>query len=56
MKEFQDSLHSLLSWYLDVRSKTIDAEGEHRSYALANHIASGYLVLENNKLNLRFGK
>jgi hypothetical protein len=52
MNNFQNSLHSLLSWYLDVRSKTIDVEGEHRSHALANHIASGYRVLDINKLNL----
>lgn len=40
--QFQDSLHGLLSWFLDVRSLTIDQEGEHRARALAEHLACCY--------------
>ena len=42
---FQNSLHGLLTWFLDPRSQTLDKEGAHRPAALASHIASGYREL-----------
>ena len=45
MFDFQNSLHAMLSWFLDVRSKLIDGEGEHRAPAIASHIASSYRIL-----------
>jgi hypothetical protein len=39
---FQDSLHGVLSWFLDDRSTTIDQEGEHRPAAIARHLACCY--------------
>lgn len=42
---FQNSLHGLLTWFLDPRSLTLDKEGAHRPAALASHIASGYREL-----------
>jgi hypothetical protein len=37
---FQDSIHGMLTWFLDVRSELIDLEGEHRAFAIASHIAN----------------
>ncbi len=33
---FQNSLHGLLTWFLDPRSLTLDGEGAHRPAALAS--------------------
>ena len=42
---FQNSLHGLLTWFLDPRSLTLDGEGAHRPAALASHIAASYREL-----------
>lgn len=42
---FQDSLHGMLSWFLDFRSMILDREGEHRPEAMARHIACCYREL-----------
>lgn len=39
---YQDKLRNLLAWFLDVRSKLLDSEGEHRPWELADHIACDY--------------
>jgi len=38
----QDSLHGLLTWFLDVRSHGLDREGEHRPAVIAAHLACCY--------------
>ncbi len=43
--KFCADLRGTLSWYLDVRSKTLDLEGEHRVRAIGQHIASSYGVI-----------
>ena len=40
--QLQDSLHDLLTWFLDVRSRVLDQEGEHRPAAVAAHLACSY--------------
>ena len=45
MKAFQNSQHSMLNWFLGVRSELIDLEGSHRALAIASRIACGYQVL-----------
>jgi hypothetical protein len=42
----QDSLHGLLTWFLDVRSHGLDLEGEHRPAAIAAHLACSYEAWE----------
>jgi hypothetical protein len=42
---FQNSIHGMLSWFLDVRSNLIDGEGGHRAPAIAGHIANCHRVL-----------
>jgi hypothetical protein len=44
--QLQDSLHDLLSWFLDPRSRVLDQEGEHRPAALAGHLACSVRALE----------
>lgn len=39
LDRFQDSTHALLNWFLDIRSETLDIEGEHRALELASHIS-----------------
>jgi hypothetical protein len=41
----QFELNRLLNWFLDVRSKTLDIEGEHRALELASVIAAMATVL-----------
>lgn len=43
--KFQNSIHGLLSWFLDPRSMALDQEGDHRPAAIANHIAACYREL-----------
>lgn len=40
--KLQDSLHGLLTWFLDPRSCGLDQEGEHRPAAIAAHLACSY--------------
>ena len=42
---FQQNTHSLLNWYLDIKSSSLEQEGEHRKYALADHITAAYQIL-----------
>jgi predicted nucleotidyltransferase len=41
----QDSLHAMLTWFLEPRSATLDLEGEHRPAAIAAHLATAYEAL-----------
>ncbi len=40
--KLQDSLHGLLTWFLDVRSRVLDLEGEHRPASIAAHLSCSY--------------
>jgi len=47
----RDTTHSLLNWFLDVRSNVLDIEGEHRAPELSKHIASCYQHIEINSVD-----
>ncbi|MBI4992208.1 MAG: nucleotidyltransferase domain-containing protein [Candidatus Harrisonbacteria bacterium] len=49
--EIQNQSRKLLSWFLDIRSKILDLDGEHRVYEIAEIIACNY-----RNLNINFPK
>jgi hypothetical protein len=44
--QIQDSVHGLLTWFLDIRSRMLDGEGDHRPSAMAAHLACCHRMWE----------